>query len=63
MSDLACPKCKIRYDGGCYGGDYCELCGSPLLKDCPKCHEPIWETNQKNADFCRKCGANFFQGA
>lgn len=62
MSDLLCPKCKIKYDGGNYNGDYCELCGSQLLKDCPKCHEAIW-VDQKDAHFCRKCGTNFFQGA
>jgi hypothetical protein len=39
---------------------FCELCGSPLIKECPKCKQPI-VAEKEEALYCRFCGANLLQ--
>lgn len=52
-----CPECSNVAD---FGDDilYCILCGTKLIGECPKCHNPIY---QPHARYCFYCGENFLQ--
>lgn len=47
-----CPSCG-NFVGFVEKNDYCILCGTKLIEDCPKCHEPII---YPVARFCPACG-------
>lgn len=53
-----CSKCNTTFSKPQNDGDYCELCGTKLIKKCPKCNKLI---ESKDAKYCRHCGAQYFQ--
>lgn len=53
-----CPKCKQRYTIYKPDMNYCEKCGTELIKKCPKCEEVITSIS---AEYCKNCGTKYIK--
>jgi hypothetical protein len=44
---------------------FCPQCGTSMIWICPKCETPVPDDPQEleNANFCRSCGAAYFEAA
>jgi len=50
-----CPKCG-NFTNYLDKHNYCHICGSVFIDECPECKEPIIYPNSK---YCPMCGRNF----
>jgi len=50
-----CPRCGY-FTHESDGVEFCIYCGTQLIDECPKCHEPIYYPNAK---FCPVCGERY----
>lgn len=50
-----CPKCNY-FCNILEKDNYCSLCGSKLIENCPECSEVIVNPYAK---YCKKCGSSY----
>ena len=57
---IFCPKCKNKLVAERHTEKHCNICGSLLIRECPKCHKSIMLHDTQSLSHCTECGANLF---